>query len=254
MIRTILERLVRGKTLKRRLPKEFGSTPIYVAPDSQLKYLKLGKNAFDFELLEVAQRHIHKASSVWDIGANIGVFTFAAASIATDGAVLAVEADIWLAQVVKKSASLKANQRLSVQVLPTAISDDNGVATFLIAKRGRASNSLESVNGRSQMGGVRDKVMVPTLTLDTLLDFFSHPTFVKVDVEGAEVQVLQGAHRLLQEVRPLFYIEVGSDVVDEVSSLFIQNNYLLFDGQTQAPLSKCSFNTVAIPKEKATTS
>jgi hypothetical protein len=107
-------------------------------------------------------------------------------------------------------------------------SDRNGVATFLIASRGRASNSLEVAGGgRSQSGGVREKVTVPTLTLDTLLDYFSYSTFLKIDVEGAEAFVLKGAKRLLSEIRPTIYIEVGSEQVKEVTKILIESDYAL---------------------------
>lgn len=248
MLRTLVERLSRNRILKRRLPSTFGSTPIFVSPDSQLKYLKPGPQAFDLDLLRVAHAYIREQSIVWDIGANVGVFAFAAASIARKGSVLAVEPDIWLAQLIRKSAALAENLSLTVQVIPAAVSARNGIASLLIAKRGRASSCLESAGGRSQMGGVRDTVLVPTLTMDTLLDSGTAPTFVKIDVEGAEVQVLQSAKKLLSEVRPLLYIEVGEESATEATRLLQEAGYLLFDGVK--PIARCCFNTMAIPQEK----
>ena len=91
-----------------------------------------------------------------------------------------------------------------------AASNDNGLAEFSIAMRGRASNHLAVVGGRSQTGGERARILVPTITLDSLLDTLLPPTFVKIDVEGAEVMVLEGATRLLAEVRPVLYLETGA--------------------------------------------
>jgi len=59
MLRTMLERLSRGRSFKRRLPSRFGFTPLYVSPDARLKYLKLGEDAFDAELLRIVDEHIH---------------------------------------------------------------------------------------------------------------------------------------------------------------------------------------------------
>ena len=251
-MRTLIERLSRGRYLKRRLPSRFGRTPLYVSPDAQLKYLKPGNDAFDAELMAIVDQHVRESSVVWDIGANVGVFAFAAASVAKKGSALAVEPDTWLAQLIRRSLLLKENRRLRIQVLPSAIADINGVATLLIANRGRASNALEAVGGRSQTGGIRERIIVPTLTLDTLLDFFEPPTFVKVDVEGAEVMVLTGARRLLSEVRPTIYIEVGEEAAGEVASILRGVSYELFDGskpiQDQEPAASCAFNTLAIPK------
>lgn len=104
------------------------------------------------------------------------------------------------------------------------------------------------------MGGVRERAFVPTLTLDTLLDCCPAPTFIKIDVEGAELQVLMGGHRMLTEIRPMIYIEVDGSKTREVTSLFGENHYALFDGAVPlAPggrVSECVFNTLAIPEEQ----
>jgi predicted RNA methylase len=104
MLRKLAERLSRGKAFKRRLPPQFGNTPIFVSPDAQLKYMKITNAAFDVDLLNIACKYIHEGDIVWDIGANIGVFSLASASIVgSQGYVLAVEPDIWLANLIRRS-------------------------------------------------------------------------------------------------------------------------------------------------------
>lgn len=252
MLRTAFERLARGRVLKRSLPVGAASVPLFVSPDSQLKYLRPGAEAFDAELLQAAMDLVPAGAVVWDVGANVGVFSFAAAVLAgTKGSVLAIEADIWLAQLLRRSAALPANAGLNVNVLPVAISDRDGVTSFVIAKRGRASNFLQAAGGWSQAGGVRELVSVPTLSLDTLLDSQPSPGVVKIDVEGAEMLVLNGASRLLREVRPVLYLEVGDQHATAAAELLTAARYRLYDGQVPAaqrtPLTRCSFNTVAIP-------
>lgn len=254
-VRTLLERLTRESRFQRDLPARFAPTSLYVSPDAQLKYLKPGEDAFDRELLRIIDTQVREDSIVWDIGANVGVFAFAAATVARRGMTLAVEPDIWLAQLMRRSLQLDHNRALSLTVLPAAVSDRNGCATFLIAERGRASNSLESSGGRSQAGGARARVTVPTLTLDTLLEE-TIPTFVKIDVEGAEAAVLRGATRLLRDIRPTIYIEVGEEHVAEVTAMLKAHGYTLFDGAdagsgTAMPLDRCTFNTLAVPASRS---
>lgn len=214
--------------------------------------MKPGARAFDENLLRLAFENIRADSRVWDIGANVGVFTFAAAGLARAGHVLAVEADVWLSQLIRRSARLHENRSMRIDVLTAAIAQQNGVSSFNIAQRGRSSNYLDEAGGRTEAGGVRTRVCVPTLTLDTLLQRFSAPTLVKIDVEGAEALVMRGARRLLEEFRPIFYIEVGSDSSDEISNTFAEHRYDLYDGERlragQAPLRRCSFNTLAVPQ------
>ena len=253
MLRTMVERLSRGRAFKRRLPAEFGRTALYVSPDSQLKYLKPGASAFDAELLRVAREELRQGDVVWDIGANVGVFTFAAASRTQSGDVLAVEPDIWLAGLLRKSANLRQNRMLGVRVLPAAIATEHGVETFLVAQRGRASNALSGPGARGEAGGIREQVLVPTLSLDLLLRSNSAPGFVKIDVEGAEELVLEGATRMLSEIRPTIYIEVGSKACDPVTTLLKDSDYRLCDGALpkgeNRTIERCTFNTLAFPRE-----
>lgn len=249
MIRTIVERLSREKVIKRNISVNGTAVPLFLSPDAQLKYLKLGKGAFDQDLINIAQTYVTPTSNVWDIGANVGVFTFSAAAIATKGMVVAMEPDLWLAGLLRKTAALPHHASANIAVVPAAASNNNSVAEFLVAARGRASNALREVGGRSTMGGTREKLFVPTLKLDTLLSSFPAPNFIKMDVEGAELLALQGARKLICEIRPIFYIEVGSDVADEIFSLFAHQAYAALDEQGQLLQGKCSNNTFFIPKE-----
>ena len=266
ILRTIAERLARGRVLKRKMIVIGNTCHLLVSPDAQLKYLKFGTGAFDQDLINIAEKYVHSKSNVWDIGANVGVFTFASASIAKEGTVLSVEADIWLANILRKTALLKEYSKRNVIVLPAAVSNEDSVASFLIAQRGRASNSLEHVGGRSQMGGVREKQYVPTIKLDSLLKNFVAPDFVKIDVEGAEIMALQGATTLLNEIRPVFYIETGEDnrnVSDQILQIFHRAKYSAFDkegsrltetrlvedGTTSRVVKNYQENTLFIPNE-----
>jgi FkbM family methyltransferase len=250
VIRFAVELLSRGKVLKRHISVNGIKTPILITPDSQLKYLKLGKNPFDRDLINIAERFLSPDSNVWDIGANVGVFTIAAASVANKGSVLSVEPDIWLAGLIQRTANLTGNKKKDIRVLPAAISEYNSVATLIIAKRGRASNRLGGTSGKSQMGGIRNTQYVPTITIDNLLKFFPKPDFIKIDVEGAELLAIRGAAEVISSVRPIFYIEVRKRYSSEIKKFFRTEKYRLFDGESYVPIKNCTFNTFFVPEEK----
>lgn len=253
-MRTVIQRLVRGRSFKRHLPQQFDRVPIYVSPDSQLKYLRPSAAGFDQMLLDFAVEFVSPGDNVWDIGANVGVFTFASAARSKTGQVLAVEPDPFLASLLRRSAGIQTNQRLNVHVLSAAVSDRIGVACFAIAVKGRASNFLKSVGGRSVTGGIREELMVPTITLDLLLETQSPPRVLKIDVEGAEKLVLDGAPRLLTEIRPIILIEVGMRDREAIGQMLHNHEYLLFDtagGNRSRPVIEVpAFNTLAVPREK----
>jgi FkbM family methyltransferase len=253
MLRTLLERLSRSRVIRRRLPARFGKRPLFVSPDAGLKCLRLNLEAGDSGLFDAAANCVRPGDVVWDIGANVGMFTFAAANtVGPDGSVIAIEADTFLASLLQRSVQLPANADLNVKVLCCAASDDAGISKFLIAERGRASNSLEKSGHRSEAGGTRYEQYVPTITLDQLTETFDKPDFIKIDVEGAEPFVLRGAEKLLREHRPSFYIEVGKEQTEEVTQLFNNSGYYLFNGDANdgIRIEQCVFNTLAIPKEK----
>ena len=247
MIRRLAERLARGRVLRRTIEVAGRRVPIHVSPDAQLKYLKPGARAFDADLLVLAEQRLSADSVVWDVGANVGTFTVAAAAVAQRGQVVAIEADIWLAGLLRRTAAEPVYGG-RIQVVPCAVAAACGVARFVIAARGRASNALETSGGRSQMGGVREVVLVPTLPLDTLLETLPAPSFVKIDVEGAELAVLQGAERLLREVRPSVYVEVDEGSAEDVYALFAGHRYEAFDPATGQPIGHCIENTLFVPR------
>ena len=235
--RKALERLARGRILKRHITSKYARIPIYVSPDAQLKYLKLGKNAFDADLVRIADHFINEDHVVWDVGANIGVFSFTCA-YRRAATTVAIEADTWLCSVLRRTCALKDYQNRDIRVLPLAVANHNGISEFIIAQRGRASNALASVGGRSQMGGARERLHVPTLTLDTIALTQPKPDFIKVDVEGAELAVLEGAINLMTVHHPTFYMEIGPSVFSACAEIVHKMDYTVFgpDGQpTEQP-------------------
>ena len=248
-MRRLLEKLSRNRSFTRKMRIGNESIRITVSPDAALQVMKLGQAAFDTDLIEVAERFITTNSNVWDVGANLGIFTFAAATLAPRGMSLAIEPDIFLASLIKKTASFDEYQDKDIRILPMAVSSSNGVARFMIANRGRASNFLESAGGNSQTGGIREELYVPALTLDTLLQTSPAPNFVKIDVEGGENLVLQGALKVISKVRPVFYIEVGKKHENEIVSLFKEHNYSVVSQKGYRISDGCEFNTLFIPNE-----
>ena len=251
-IRKLVELVSRNRIISRKIFVNNKKIPVFVSPDAQLKYLKIGKSAFDQDLIDIAEKYINKKSNVWDIGANVGIFTFASSSIVRDGQILSIEADIWLASILRKTANLNYYRNKNIAILPAAVSNKNTIAKFMIAERGRACNALESAGGRSMMGGCREMQYVPTVTLDSLLESFLPPSFIKIDIEGGELLAINGAQNIINNIRPIFYIEIGSDVSEAILEIFNIANYQAYypNGDACTSLSDCPPNTFFIPREK----
>lgn len=251
MLRTLLERLSRGRVLRRRLPAEHGGHALYVSPDAAMRLWRRDLGAVDPYLLRMAAGLARPGMTVWDVGANVGLFAFAAAFAAGPGGrVLAVEADGWLAELLQRSSRTAPPTYARLEVLAAAVSDAPGTVELCIARRGRAGNHLRRVPGSTQTGGTREVRQVPAVTLDGLLDRFSPPDLVKIDAEGAELLILRGAERLLREFRPILLCEVVEENTRAVGSLLRGHGYTLFDAEAYPagpPVDQPTWNTLALP-------
>lgn len=249
MLRTLIERFSRGRAFMRRLDTPLGVAPLFVSPDAQLKYMKPGSRSFDQDLVAIASELVQPGDQVWDIGANVGVFSVVAA-LHADVRVVAVEADAWLGQLLRRTAALAAYRPGAIDVLVAAISGQDGVEQFQIAERGRASNALVSAGGRSMMGGVRALQLVPVLRLDTLAQTLGPPDVIKVDVEGAEVKVIEGALALLNSHRPLIYAEIGEEQFPAIAALIDPLGYRVFGADRRIATEHGNDNYFLVPTDR----
>jgi FkbM family methyltransferase len=251
VLRTIAERLSRGRSFRYRLPQIYGGCHLYVTPEAGLRYWVPSRAIkADESLLRNAEEAVKPGSVVWDIGANMGLFSFAAAGLAgLNGRVYAFEPDAVMARLLRLSARLNP-QAAPVEVVPCAVAEDLGLAHFEIAQRSRASNALEGFQ-LSQGGGVREVETVVTLSLDWLADRLPAPDVLKIDVEGAELAVFRGARQLLKTKRPVVLFELTRPNWPEESRLLADLGYTLFDSELprneRQPLTAPTFNVLAIP-------
>jgi FkbM family methyltransferase len=140
---------------------------------------------------------------VIDVGAQVGLLTLVMGrAVGTSGSVLAIEASQVLADCIRRT--LSTNGLLEhCRVLQTAVSDKAGTATFHLAERSGHS-SLFPLSEESR------EVEVQISPLDDLVSSQDRISLIKVDVEGAELQVLHGMSRILEEnPEVLLLVEFG---------------------------------------------
>jgi FkbM family methyltransferase len=213
-----------------------------------LSILKPDLENADPALFASVRRLVKPGMRVWDIGANLGLFGFAAAWMAgPQGRVLLVEADPWLCSLLQRSASGLAGKSYAETIVAScAITDHPGLVSFAIAARGRASNAISGF-GNSQAGGSRGTLVVGCATLDQLLAVSFPPDVIKIDVEGAELSVLRGAIEVLGH-RPALLLEVGEQNADEATAILRDASYSLYDAAADMrPIDRCVWTTAALP-------
>ena len=140
---------------------------------------------------------------VVDVGANYGVYTLAAAlRVGAAGRVWAIEPTPQCAAFLRRS--LELNGCRQVQLIETVVSDRRGSVRF-------ALKALSETNAVAAPGEAA--VELPARTLDELAGElgWSAVDFLKLDVEGHELQAVGGGARFLREHSPLVMIEVQAN-------------------------------------------
>jgi FkbM family methyltransferase len=251
-LRLAVERASHRVVVRRRLPPPFHGARIYVSSEGGLRYLTRAMTRIDPALLGLAAEVVRRGDTVWDIGANMGLFSFASAVLAgPEGRVLALEPDTDLVGLLRRSAAGAAKGApgsAPVEILPAAVSDGLSVARFNVARRNRATNHLAGY-GSPMAGGVRATHLVPTVTLDWLAARFPAPDVLKIDVEGAERMVLEGGAGVLA-ANPAVICEVTAQNAKAVADILTGHGYTLYDGclgpGERVPVRAAPFNTLAL--------
>jgi FkbM family methyltransferase len=207
-------------------------------------------NSVDPALCRLAREFVQKRHVIWDVGANVGLFSFAAAHLAGEtGKIFAFDADTWLVQLLRRSASIQPSTSAPVQIVPVAVANSCDLRTFNIASRSRSSNFLQGY-GQSQTGGIAEQQTVISVSIDWLSERLPPPDVIKIDVEGAELEVLRGGVGLLRNKSPVVLCEVCSESSREVTDLLKSIGYKIYDGEVpptdRHELVSAPWSTVAI--------
>lgn len=251
--RRALFRVFASRYFRRKCRTDDGVFEAYVSPSSSLKFFDLRMSLVDRVHQRFIRDWVEPDAVVWDVGSNLGLFALPAALKAARGRVYAFEPDVDLAGNLLRSLRLKQNKDLDVSVLCVAVSDVDGTATFQISKFSRAMNKLEAAGKWHDSQVVADELRsVATMRIDTLSKTLVPPTVVKIDVEGAEIQALEGGETTISNYRPTMLVEGPSELKDPMRAFFKKHDYVILDGSAehQFPLPDPVWDTVAVPKEK----
>jgi FkbM family methyltransferase len=149
--------------------------------------------------------HVEPGDVVIDVGANYGyTTTYFASEVGPDGFVLSVEPEPHTRALLQYNVSRCGYD--NVEVVAAAAGDRSGTVDLWRSATNFANHSLNA----ALVPNLDDVVEVEIVTLDELCASRlgqRHPTVLKIDVEGWEWSVLQGARRTLEQARPAVWLE-----------------------------------------------
>jgi FkbM family methyltransferase len=155
--------------------------------------------------LAVVDALVGPGDAIVDAGANWGLFAARLAQLAgRGGQVDAFEPHP--AHAATLGALARSRPQLAVHAV--ALSSAPGRARLHVPiVDGRRVTALASL-GAPAGGGEHEVVEVPVVTLDAALAGRRPPSFVKIDVEGLELEVLRGAGATLRAAHPALLVEI----------------------------------------------
>ena len=194
----------------------FKDHKVFVDPrDDRIAYTLLSGEEWERESFEAAisisanKRAFSPDSVFVDVGANIGLLTIYAMLSGRFARAVAIEPDAWNRSILQQNLEINGLSDV-VTVLDKAVSSQKGSMTFHRDQMNLGAHSLEP--GFTTSPGETDVIEVDTL--DNLLRHIAIPPdiigFVKIDVEGHELSVLEGMPRVLAS-SPSLMVEATFD-------------------------------------------
>lgn len=192
---------------------------------------------YEPELRDILAALLRPGGVAVDVGANVGWHTLLMGQrVGAEGRVLAVEANPSVRR--RLVDNLAINGLIQVEIVPCALAASAGQVAFF----GPADDDVESGNGHlvsatSVPGDQSNVLTVETRTLDAIVGAagLKRLDVIKIDVEGYEWPVLQGAEDTLARYRPHVVFEYvseyaarGGGTPDELMAFFERHGYRLF--------------------------
>lgn len=174
----------------------------------------------------ILKTYIKKGATVFDIGANIGYVSTAMSSlVGQKGKVYAFEAVPMTAAAFAEN--IKLNKCTNIQLIQKALADTIGKVIFRIPDGGD-NHSMASMMWHKSDGDTID-IEVDTIAIDQDEELKQlRPSFIKIDVEGAEGLVVKGMQELIAESRPVIFIECSKAGRNTVWGIMKKLNYNCF--------------------------
>ncbi len=183
---------------------------------------------------------LHAGDTFFDVGAHAGWISLVASRIVGPrGRVVAFEPSPALAGLIRYHRRM--NRASAIRLEQVAVADAAGLSDFFLHNGGASSvNSLseDAVLRKAPTASSIDKVLVRSRSLDEYCESAKRiPQVIKIDVEGAELKVLQGASTILTQFKPTLILAVraapiASGTAQEVFDLLEHHRYSVCRSET----------------------
>lgn len=167
------------------------------------KYRRAENNEITYLL-----KKIKKGQTVFDVGAHKGAYSlWMKKAIGKNGALVCFEPQQKGAQLLQKLFKSK-----NVKVEPLALSNKKGPTKLFVQPQKGISYEASMIDKYEH--AVTEEVIATTID-DYCRENFAFPSFIKIDVEGHEQNVIEGALDVLNKLKPVLLVEIEGRHVSE---------------------------------------
>jgi FkbM family methyltransferase len=195
-----------------------GGVRLFVDLSDHVIGLNIVRGRYEEQEIDFARRVLRPGDIAVDAGAHIGFFTVQmAAAVGATGHVYAFEPFDGNADLLERSvAENRFEDRVTVQRAAVGAAAGSATLTFPVETLNSGGAYLLR-DGTAPLIG-NQKQEVPLVALDEL-EIRRPVRFIKMDVEGAEPQVIKGATRILREDRPVILSELHPTQLERASGV-----------------------------------
>lgn len=161
------------------------------------------------ESMKSVAEHLSPNATFVDIGAHIGYYSVKAIGLVGPGGhIISVEPNPQT--LPKLRGNVEASEGRNVRVWPVACAASESTLQLYAAPGNNTGESSLSKTNASQEGAATVAYSVRAMPLDAIVkeSKLDRVDVIKIDVEGAEFEVLKGASHTLDEFRPVLVIEI----------------------------------------------
>lgn len=230
---------------------------INVTPCDHLQEQIFWYGYYEKEAILIWEKLIATDSTVIDIGANIGYYSIVAGHMAKKGKVFAFEPIAALRKKIELNCSI--NKLANVSIEPFAVGNQPGKCKIYISSNDNVG--MSGIQPQENFSGITEDTDMISLDEWSSFHQLKKIDIIKIDTEGAELKVLQGMIKIIEQNRPAIILEVITELLSmfghtssEVHSLLLQLRYIpyqIINGETisKANPNQESYTLLFLPKE-----
>ena len=212
-----------GNTLKENTIADNGREFFHVRKHSIDLHIISG--FYEYKVMKVFEKLAKDSKVIVDVGANIGKYTILAGKTNPTAKVIAIEPEKENCKLLNKNIILND---LEISVIEEAVGNKEGEMKMYLNNINNRGHSLSEkfVNETKERKKKYDSsIQVKVNTLDNL---FESIDLLKIDIEGFELEVLEGSKRLLAEKKiKKMIIEIDDFNLESIKKLLNKYGYLI---------------------------